>query len=51
MATKTITLELSDANAWMLDNVAAVLKTSKSELLSLCLKGSTNLTSPKSSAK
>ena len=38
MATKKITIELSDANAWMLDNVAKVLNTTKSELISLCLK-------------
>lgn len=42
MATKKITIELSDANAWTLDNVAKVLNTTKSELISLCLKGSTN---------
>ena len=51
MATKTITLELSDANAWTLDNVAAVLKKSKSEILSLCLKGSTNPKSAKAKDK
>ena len=51
MATKNITIELSDANAWALDNVAAVLNKSKNEVLSLCLKGSTNPKTPKTSKK
>ena len=49
MATnKKITIELSDANAWNVDHVAAVLKTTKSSLVSSCLKGSTNLMAHKS---
>ena len=52
MATnRKITLELSDANAWNVDHVAAVLNTTKSNVISLCLKGSTNPKTPKASGK
>lgn len=42
MANKTITITLSDANAWELELVSTILKKSKSEIISSCLKGSTN---------
>lgn len=42
MSTERITIELTDANAFMVKNLAAVLKKPKSEVISFCLRGSTN---------
>lgn len=43
MASKKITIILSESNAWELKIVAAVLKRPVSEIVSFCLAGSTNL--------
>ena len=42
MASNRITLSLTDANADMVKNVAAILNKPVSEVISFCLKGSTN---------
>ena len=43
MASKKITIVLSESNAWELKIVAAILKRPVSEIVSFCLMGSTNL--------
>lgn len=42
MESKNITITLSDANAWELELVSAILGKPKSEIVYFCLKGSTN---------
>ena len=48
MANKRITITLSEANAWEAKLVSEVLKKPLSEIVSSCLKGSTNLAASKS---
>lgn len=43
MASKKITIVLSESNAWELKIVAAILKRPVSEIVSFCLMGSTDL--------
>lgn len=42
MASKKITITLSSANAWALELAASILKKPVAEIVSFCLRGSTN---------